>query len=214
MSSLDPGIINLPAPPISEPYTDEDGMLTFAWQQWFQSQRQLIVGLYGTLHVTTVTSSQTINNQQVVILSNTDSGPAAITLTLPDPHTVYQNGISRSFYIKNSGTLYSTFLDGNGAMIDGSTDQKEIVAGGSRLVVTDGINWFTFVLDPTNTINIGLITNPDAAIFHQYPDTEEMAEIMALTGVNPESDAVLYEYHETESDMFSSGDLSDYTIGK
>ena len=72
--------------------------------------------------------------------------------------------------------------------------QREIIAAGAATV----------------TVPIGTISVDDAAIYHQTVDGEGIPAVMVLAGAVPESDQGMYAYADTDEDMYSTGDLSNY----
>lgn len=147
-------VVNLAAPPSDTPYLDPvTGMVSWQWLEWLQAARTNILNSYGTLHVTSLTASETISPKYVAILAS-----GTITLTLPAPDSVFQDGLSRSYYIKNTGSGTVTLSPSSSETIDGAAT-KSMGAGVAHLLVTDGTNWFTYMLEEGVTADIQRFTS-------------------------------------------------------
>lgn len=135
-------VVNLAAPPSDTPYLDPvTGLVSWQWLEWLQAARTNILNSYGTIHVTSLSSSQDISPKYVAILAS-----GTITLTLPVPDSVFQDSLSRSYYVKNTGSGVVTIVPDGAETIDGATS-KALNAGAAHLIVTDGTNWFTYMLE-------------------------------------------------------------------
>src|SRR3990167_4205466 len=146
-------VVNLAAPPSDTPYIDPaTGLVSWQWLEWLQAARTKILNSYGTIHVTSLSSSQAISPKYVAILAS-----GTITLTLPVPDSVFQDGLSRSYYIKNTGTGTVTLIPDGSETIDGGSS-KSLGPGVAHLIVTDGANWFTYMLEAGVTADIQQFT--------------------------------------------------------
>lgn len=134
----------LPAPPLTTPYTDPNtGLLAWEWQQWFTAHRDATIALYGVMGVDVLTSSQTLNIQQNIIIS---TAVGAVTYTLPDPLTVFMQQKSRVYFIKNNGSATVTVSAGT-TTLDAGQSSVAIGLNGSKMFITDGVIWYSFMID-------------------------------------------------------------------
>lgn len=146
MTHIHSPLRNLAAPPNTTPYVDQStGFVAKEWQDWYEAHRRYTTDAFGSMVVNTITTDSELNSSQQVIIASGN-----ITLTLPDPPSFFAESLSHTFYVKNSGSGVVT-LDSGSVLVDGLSS-RAVVPGGSRLVVTDGENWFTFMLDPGGSV--------------------------------------------------------------
>jgi hypothetical protein len=151
-----PNVPKLAGPPIYSPYTNDRGLLTQEWQDWFESPAGPGGILFSQVSVDTITSDTTLTARYQTVIANTTA--AALTITLPSSLTVFEgavgSGRSRSYYIRNDGpTNIATLVPVSGETIDGATS-KIIPVDGSFFVLTDGANWFTFLLSSPSRVEV------------------------------------------------------------
>lgn len=106
----------------------------------------------GIMKTVSVTASYQINLYDNVVLANT-----GLTLTLPPPAVMFSlSNRSRTLIIRHTGTSGNVVIAPNSAeTVDGLTSVI-VQPGGAKLCVTDGVNWFTFVMETGSSMIQGL----------------------------------------------------------
>lgn len=143
--------------PVSQPFNtkwvDEDtGLVSWSWLKYLENQGDFLTQQFGSFTIRTATATDTITEDDIVILADTTTAP--FTLTLPDPVVISEidattgQVLSKTYYIRNIGSTYPVTVETAGGLIDGLS-QKILQPRVSQLFVTDGTNWYTLMSNPT-----------------------------------------------------------------